>query len=227
MWAPHKAYILLRREGLIKLPHQLAGLWYGKFSLIHNRPRLMINCVHWSSSYCLLLLTVKSKPLGISCTSWMYYTFLTCDLVPIVMACCLEVGTWFCVPTSNRRYILLFWEQLLSPPGKRRAELAYTGHDFSPPNIKWTDSKVWVGSSLDRISQWYTMIWPDKTTLFMEDSGHVTFCNNWPVVTELHMNTTPLEDMPVTYVWFLEPVIRTATRNIISGGRSDTSFRTL
>lgn len=128
------------------------------------------------------------------------------------MACCLEAGTWFCVPTSHRRYILLFWEQLLSPPGKGRAELANAGHNFSPPNIKWTDSKVWVGSSLNCVSQWYTMIRPDKTTLFMGDSGHVTVCNAWPVVRQFHMNTAPLENTPAPYVWVLESVIRTATR---------------
>lgn len=142
----------------------------------------------------------------------MYYAFLTCDLVAIVMSCCLEADTWFCAPTSNRRYIFLLWEQLLSPPCKRRAELANAGNDFSPPNIKWTDSKVWVGSSLDRVSQRYPMIWPDKNTLFVEHSGHVTVCNNWPIVTKFHMNTTPLEGTPVTYAWFLESVIRTATR---------------
>jgi len=46
MWAPHKAFILLRREGLIKLPYQPIGLRNRKFSLIHNRSRVMTNCVH-------------------------------------------------------------------------------------------------------------------------------------------------------------------------------------
>ena len=166
---------------------------------------------------------------------WLYCTFLTCDLIAIVMACCLEAGTQFCVPTGNRRYILLFWEQLLSPPGKCWAELANTGHDFSPPNIKWTDSKVWVGSSLYSVSQRYTMIWPDQTILFVDDCGHVTVCYSWPTVMKFHKNTTPLEDTttpledtPAPYVWFLESVIRTATRwRVLKffGGRSDNSFR--
>ena len=99
----------------------------------------------------------------------MHYTFLTCDLTSIAMCCCLEAGIWVCISSSNRRYVLLFWEKLVSPPGKCRPELPYTGQNFSPPNIKCTDTKVWVGSLLNRISQWYTMIWPDQTILFVED----------------------------------------------------------